>query len=180
LNLGGHTGMPDGPAVGLSVDDRAGDPPGVLVLGLGNVLLSDEGVGVKVVEALQQRFRIPAAVEVVDGGTMGMDLIPYFEKRRHVILVDAVRSGGAPGSVVKIKDPSAYLKKRMSPHHIGLSDVLAFATLSYGRLPAITLLGMEPARVTPGLDLSVAAARNFRHLVEQVVAELQELGIRLE
>lgn len=182
MNDGGPTGTIGGRTADPCADDAADDqpgPPAILVLGLGNVLLSDEGVGVKAVEVLQRRYHMPAAVEVVDGGTMGMELIPYFEKRRRVILIDAVRSGGAPGSVVKIEDPPAFLKKRMSPHHIGLGDVLAFVILSYGRLPAITLLGMEPDQVTPGLDLSPAVAHGFPRLVTRVVAELEALDVQL-
>lgn len=75
----------------------------VLVLGVGNILLSDEGIGVRVVEALQQRYRVPEGVEMVDGGTCGMDLLDLIAGRDHLILVDAVATGGPPGTVVRLE-----------------------------------------------------------------------------
>ncbi len=88
-----------------------------LVLGLGNILLRDEGVGVRVVEALAERYVLPAGVEVVDGGTAGMDLLDTLAGCAHLLICDAVQTGGPPGSVVKLAGDQvpALFQTRCSP-----------------------------------------------------------------
>jgi len=152
----------------------------VLVLGLGNILLSDEGVGVKAVEELQNRFDCSDAVEIVDGGTMGLELLPYFEERSHILIVDAVKSGHEPGTITRIEDPPAFLQEKTSPHQIGLPDVLRIAAIT-DRLPRnVVLLGIEPKQLSTGLDLSADVALNLNRLVEMVVAELDKIGITVQ
>ena len=74
--------------------------PRILVLGIGNILLSDEGVGVHVINRLQETFAIPDGIEIIDGGTMGLDLMPYFEGKTDVVVVDAICSDGEkPGTI---------------------------------------------------------------------------------
>ncbi len=152
----------------------------VLVLGLGNILLSDEGVGVKAVEELQTRYDCSHAVEIVDGGTMGLELLPYFEERSHILIVDAVKSGNEPGTVTRIEDPPAFLQEKTSPHQIGLPDVLRIAAIT-GSLPRnVILLGIEPKQLSTGLDLSTEVALNLNRLVEMVVEELDKIGIKVQ
>ncbi|MEJ2181740.1 MAG: hydrogenase maturation protease, partial [Gammaproteobacteria bacterium] len=76
----------------------------ILVLGLGNILIQDEGIGVRVIEQLQRDYEFPAEVEVMDGGTAGMALYEHIVDRSHVIVVDAVKTGRAPGTLVKLED----------------------------------------------------------------------------
>lgn len=152
----------------------------VLVLGLGNILLSDEGVGVKVVEELQNRYDCSDAVEIVDGGTMGLELLPYFEERSHILIVDAVKSGNEPGTVTRIKDPPAFLQEKTSPHQIGLPDVLRIAAITDSLPQNVMLFGMEPKRLSTGLNLSAEVAQSFDRLVEMVVAELDKIGIKIQ
>ena len=81
--------------------------PRVLVLGIGNILLSDEGVGVHVINRLQETFTIPDGVEVIDGGTMGLDLVAYIEGKTHVFVVDAICADGqAPGTIRPLEGSS--------------------------------------------------------------------------
>ncbi|MEJ2656985.1 MAG: hydrogenase maturation protease, partial [Desulfobacterales bacterium] len=79
----------------------------VLVLGVGNILLSDEGAGVRAVEELKNRYNFPDTVEIVDGGTVGFELLPYFENRSHILILDAIKTGNKPGTIVRIEDPPA-------------------------------------------------------------------------
>lgn len=99
----------------------------IVVLGLGNILLRDEGVGVRVVEALAARYVLPAMVEVVDGGTTGMELLDTLAGCDHLLVCDAVQTGAPPGSVVKLADAEvpALFQARFSPHQLGLAEVLA-------------------------------------------------------
>jgi len=151
-----------------------------LVLGLGNVLLSDEGVGVHVVRLLRERYRFPQEVEILDGGTLGLDLLPYVEDADRLLIVDAVQIDTPPGTVVRLvgDEIPAVLSLKYSPHQMGLSDLLAVARLR-GHLPAeIVLWGVQPASLEVGLDLSPAVAAQVESLVQNVLAELQRWGIR--
>ncbi len=152
-----------------------------LVLGLGNILLRDEGVGVRVVEALVERYVLPTEVEVVDGGTAGMDLLNTLAGCDHLLICDAVRISGQPGSVVKLADAQvpALFQTRCSPHQLGLSDLLAVLTLT-GEAPAtLTLIGIVPADLGLGLELSPEVAAAVEPAVEHLVAELRGFGYSL-
>jgi len=146
------------------------------------MLLSDEGAGNKAVADLQQRFHFPPEVEVVDGGTMGLDLLPYLDDRTHLFIIDAVKSGNAPGTTVRLEleDPPAYFRTKISPHQLGLSEVLAVATLTDNLPPKIVLFGIEPKDLSTGLGMSPEVAENIGRLVEMVVDELTGLGLKVE
>jgi hydrogenase maturation protease len=151
-----------------------------LVLGLGNILLSDEGAGVKAIAELQNRYDFSGAVEFIDGGTMGFELLPYFEERSHIIIIDAVKTGCKPGTIVRIEDPPAYFSSKTSPHQIGLADVLGIAAMT-GDLPRnITLFGIEPKQLSTGLELSPEVSNNLRRLVDMVADELKAIGIKVK
>jgi hydrogenase maturation protease len=152
----------------------------VLVLGIGNILLSDEGVGVKAVEELQSRYNCPDTVEIVDGGTVGFELLPYFENRSHILIIDAVKTGNKPGTIVRIDDPPAFFQKKVSPHQIGLADVMGIAVITDNMPQHIALFGIEPKELSTGLELSPEVAENLRQLVDMVVDELKAIGIKVE
>lgn len=100
----------------------------ILVLGVGNVLLTDEAIGVRIVEALEQRYELPDYVEVLDGGTAGMELLEMMADRDHLIIADAVVSKKrTPGTIMILRDeevPTLFTNK-ISPHQLGLADVLS-------------------------------------------------------
>ncbi len=150
----------------------------VLLVGIGNILMGDDGIGVRVVHEIDNRFRLPEGVEVLDGGTSGLELLSYFSGRENVIIVDAVRSGLPPGTVVRIEgeDVPARFMTKISPHQLGLSDVLAAATIA-GKLPAkMVLFGIEPKRVELGLDISEEVGKNIGKLIDAVMQELERIG----
>ncbi len=146
------------------------------------MLLSDEGAGNKAVHELQQRFHFPPEVEVVDGGTMGLDLLPYLDDRTHLFIIDAVKSGNAPGTTVRIEleDPPAYFRTKISPHQLGLSEVLAVATLTNNLPPKIVLFGIEPKDLSTGLEMSPEVSENIGRLANMVIDELTGLGLKVE
>ena len=152
----------------------------VLVLGLGNILLSDEGAGVKAVEELEHRYDCSSAVQIVDGGTIGLELLPYFEGCSHILIIDAVKTGKKPGTIVKIEDPPAYFRTRTSPHQIGLADVMGVAAITDILPRDITLFGIEPKQISTGLDLSTEVAQNVSRLVDMVAAELEAIGVEVQ
>lgn len=151
----------------------------ILVLGVGNILLSDEGIGVRVVEAFQQRFAVPEGVDVVDGGTSGMDLLDVIAERDHVIVVDAVRLDAPPGTLVRYvgDEVPAFFRARISPHQLGLSDVLAALKLLEREPRGLTLLGAVPEDLQPSLELSPGFGAVRENLIERLAGELRDLGV---
>lgn len=150
-----------------------------LVLGVGNILLSDEGVGVRVAEAFCQRYALPDGVEVLDGGTAGMDLLDALAGRSHVVIIDAVRTGAEPGTVVRLEAEQvpALFRNRISPHQLGISDVLAALALMEEEPRHLALIGIVPASLDLGMALSPAVAARFDEMVEMVAAALRTWGI---
>jgi hydrogenase maturation protease len=131
----------------------------VLVLGLGNPLLEDDGTGLVLLERLRARRDWPDDVVFEDGGTRGLSLLPVLVDADRVLVLDAVRTGAPPGTVRCARDdavPRLYLRPA-SPHQIDLGEVLAAATL-LGELPAtLAVVGIEPER-TEGLRIGLTPA----------------------
>ena len=154
----------------------------VLVLGVGNILLQDEGVGVHVVQELQRRFQVPAGVEVLDGGTAGMCLIEDILDKDYVIILDAVQTGQPPGTVVRLRgeEVPALLQQCLSPHQLGLSDVLATLALIDKKPQNLVLIGIVPKSMELSLELSKEIEQQVDVLVDKVVAELATIGVQLQ
>jgi len=153
--------------------------PEILVLGLGNIIMRDEGLGVRACERLTRRYRLPDYVNVLDGGTLGLDLLPYLDGVTDLLIIDAVSAGAPPGSLVRLENeqiPQA-LALKMSMHQVGLQELLAVMALRGQTPPRVVLWGMEPLILEPGLDLSEPVLANLDTLVASVVAELRSWGI---
>lgn len=152
----------------------------VLVLGIGNILLGDEGIGVRVVEALEARYDLPDAVQVVDGGTAGMGLLDLIAGRDHVIIVDAVKTGAEPGTIVRLEGDAIPVgfRQRISPHSLGLGDVLAVLTMLDQAPEELVVIGIEPADLDFGVGLSPQIEAQLDPLVDAVIGELSRLGQR--
>ena len=150
----------------------------VLVLGMGNLLLEDEGLGVRALEVLQQRYEIPPDVELLDGGTTGMGLLDDISGREHLIVLDAVQTGDPPGTLVRLAgdDVPVYFSMRISPHQLGLSDVLATLELSGEKPAEVVVLGLVPQSLEMSLELSGLIAEQLATLVGSAVTELERLG----
>jgi hydrogenase maturation protease len=150
----------------------------LLVLGLGNLLCADDGAGVRAVQLIEARYPAPRGVRVMDGGTLGLALLPYLELCERAILVDAVLADAPPGSLVRIEGDDVPLAaaRRLSPHQIGVADLLAGALLT-GRSPIeLVLLGVVPERIELGVGLSPAVEASLPALAESVLAECGRLG----
>jgi hydrogenase maturation protease len=155
-------------------------PAGVLVLGIGNVLWADEGFGVRAVETLHQRYRMPAHVSVVDGGTQGLYLLDYICAADRVLVLDAVDYKLPPGTlrVFRDADVPVWADTVMSLHQASFMELLSLARLR-GRFPAkITLIGVQPDVLDDlGGSLSPLVRARLDEAVELAVAELAAWGI---
>lgn len=152
-----------------------------LVVGIGNILLRDEGVGVHVVAELQRqvadgRLHVSPGARFVDGGTLGLELLPIIEGASALVLVDAVNLGRAPGSIVVIRGDAieGTLAGHVSPHQVGIADLVAAARLMGVMPEAASLVGIQPARIDIGLDLSPEVAAALPGAIHAVCAELQQ------
>ncbi|WP_374277407.1 HyaD/HybD family hydrogenase maturation endopeptidase [Azonexus sp.] len=148
----------------------------IVILGIGNILLTDEGVGVRVVEALAARGGLPPGVELIDGGTCGMEMLEPLEDLDALIVVDCVRCGRPPATPVLLKgdDVPVFFRTKLSPHQVSLSDVLASLEFT-GRAPGKTVIvGMQPVSMGLGLDLSPEVAARLPELVDLTLAEIAE------
>ena len=143
-----------------------------LILGMGNLLLCDEGVGVHVARALAQRS-LPPDVAVVEAGTAFLDVLPDIEKADRILLIDAMEGGGAPGSVYRMPfDQCLHPEMLASLHGFDLSRVLFMA--GSDRKPEVTVFGVEPARIEWGVELSATVQRSIHAVEEAILNELSK------
>ena len=150
----------------------------VLVLGLGNVVCSDDGAGIAAVHRLLRDYDLPEGVLAVDGGTLGLTLLPLVDSADQVILVDAIRADGPPGTLVVIEGeevaPAVY--ERLSTHQIGVADLLAGASLLDRYPERVLLVGVVPESLELGLGRTPLVEARIPDLVQRVVQELAALG----
>ena len=149
-----------------------------VVMGIGNLLLGDEGAGCRCVEELEKRYELPPEVECVDGGVCGYALLPIIEEAEALILIDALSDGREPGTVILAEDEAVPRKMGThgSPHQIGICEVLALARIG-GREPKrLLLFGIEPKVMELGIGLSPEGERGVEKALAEVVRSLGELG----
>lgn len=154
-------------------------PPAVVVLGLGNVLLSDDGVGVAAAHRLQRGWEMAPGVTVLDGGTLGLSLLPYIERAHHLLLLDAVRAEGRPaGTLLRLEgqDVPPAVAHRLSPHQIGVADLLTGAVWIERHPDVVTLLGVVPEHIELGAARTPAVEGALPALVAAAVGELGRIG----
>jgi hydrogenase maturation protease len=158
---------------------RPDTSPRITILGVGNILLSDEGVGVRVVEYLDQRYEFDTHVRIVDGGVLGVRLMGLIGSTDFLIVVDAVSNRGVPGTLYRLADdqvPRRVLAKQ-SMHQLDLPEVLALCA-AIDQNPRVVVVGVEPQDITTmGVDLTPAIAAKVPELAAMVLTELDALGI---
>jgi hydrogenase maturation protease len=155
------------------------EKPEVLALGIGNLLWADEGFGVRAIEALHQGYAFPAAVRLIDGGTLGLALLDEVESAHRVLVFDAIDYGLAPGTLKVLRDTEVprWGARKLSPHQSGFNDVLALAQL-HGRAPqSIVAIGVQPAVLDDfGGSLSPSVRARLGEAVEQAAQQIADWG----
>ena len=130
-----------------------------LVLGLGNPIMGDDGVGVAALEALSRTYEAPPNVTLADGGTWGMQLLPMLEDHSRVLFLDAVSAGFPPGSLIRIEGmdiPRRLSQGKLSPHQVDLHDILGVLAFKNALPGEMVALGIEPESVTMWLKAEAA------------------------
>jgi hydrogenase maturation protease len=190
------TRIQNGVALVTNQRDNISDSVRVVIVGLGNMLLKDEGIGVHVAQLLQKED-LPGNVEIIDGGTAGLDILLSQKPPYKLVVIDAVRAGNKPGTIYKTRlnvcptcgpdggDGAKYSasqfivasstgRSKISLHQVGLLDALRAAEL-VGNMPdEVVVVGVEPAEVSLGLELTELVEQSVPAVVKQVLEEVQD------
>ena len=144
-----------------------------VVLGLGNLLRRDEGLGVWALQRLA-RHRLPDSVRLLDGGTLGLDLISEVEGCASLVVLDAILAGAEPGTLVRLADDAVPGAPglRTSMHEVGLDDLLAVLRLRGSMPRRVVVLGVEPSETELGWGVSPAVEGGLDALVEAAAREV--------
>ena len=145
----------------------------ILVMGIGNLLLGDEGIGVHAVHELE-KCNLPDPVDLLDVGTAFIDALPHLEDGMRLIILDAVKGGGKPGSVYRIEvNPDKYCQESTSLHGVSILNMLKFAKVSIAE--TVTILGVEPAVIDWSMELSGVVETAKPRLIEAVLREINDI-----
>ncbi len=155
---------------------------GITLLGLGNILMQDEGIGVYSANLLKDTYTFSPDIKIIDGGTTGTDLLPYFEDSNKVLIIDAVNFEKKPGYIEIIENDNilATITAKISLHHLGLSDVLSIIKLLDITPSEICLVGIQPVTMELGLDVSDEMKKFSDKISEAALSKLVNWGISCE
>ena len=178
----GEEGMSDifSEGVEVAVPDNVLYPAEVTVLGVGNVILQDEGFGVRVVEYLDSRYEFPEDVQLVDGGTLGIELTQYVTGTKKLLIIDSINGGAAPGTRFRFENDAvmAHFQDKLSAHEVGVQDVLALLTVTGRKVPEVAVIGAQPYRVEAGVELTREMQEILPEVAEEALEILRAWGIR--
>ena len=151
----------------------------IVLLGVGNILLTDEGFGVHVVNQLREDYVFNPPITILDGGTMGMELLTYMRGMTKLLLVDAINGGDAPGTVYEFphEEMNSYFTEAISVHEVGMQDILRIRTLQEDPLEDAVVIGVEPENLELGLDLSETTQVVVKDVKERILAVLASWNI---
>jgi hydrogenase maturation protease len=151
----------------------------ILIFGAGNLLLTDEGFGVHFIQYLQKHYCFPEEIELYDGGTLGIMVTHMLEDADHVYLVDVIDAKGEPGDIYRYEKEDFMLGRlpiKMSPHQIGIQEVLTLSDLRDRCPDKVSLFGIIPQSYDAGVELSQLLSEKLPGLAELVVGELEAAG----
>ena len=151
----------------------------IVLLGVGNILLTDEGFGVHVVNQLREDYVFNPPISILDGGTMGMELLTYMRGMTKLLLVDAINGGDAPGTVYEFphEEMNSYFTEAISVHEVGMQDILRIRALQEDPLEDAVVIGVEPESLELGLDLSETTQVMVKDVKERILAVLSSWNV---
>ncbi|WP_315068558.1 HyaD/HybD family hydrogenase maturation endopeptidase [uncultured Clostridium sp.] len=142
------------------------------IIGIGNILLKDDGVGVYVIRQLENE-ELPATVELVDGGTSTLDTLSYFLKYKKVIVVDCLKAGHKPGTIYKInpEEIKGYKQENLSIHDVQILDVVKMANM-LAKFPKVVILGVEPEEICLDTEMTDNIKNKIPEIIKHIKVEL--------
>lgn len=153
----------------------------IAILGVGNILLKDEGIGVRVVRELESEYTFPPDITLIDGGTDGPHLTSLVADFDEIIVIDAVEGGEKPGTLYRftLDQISFDIPTHLSIHEMGVLEALKEVRL-LGKKPKVTFIGVEPEDISPwGMDLSPVVEKKIPEIITLVLKELSERGVNV-
>lgn len=154
----------------------------IVVLGVGNILLTDEGLGVHVVEDLKANYTFTPQISLIDGGTMGMELLTYMRGMKKILLIDAVNGGEAPGTIYEFphRELEQYFTDHISVHEVGMQDILRIRAIQENPLEDAIVIGVEPESLDVGFEPSAPVQKALPEVKDRVLRVLREWGVQIE
>ena len=154
----------------------------IVALGVGNILLTDEGLGVHVVEDLKANYTFTPQISLIDGGTMGMELLTYMRGMKKILLIDAVNGGEAPGTIYEFphRELEQYFTDHISVHEVGMQDILRIRAIQENPLEDAIVIGVEPESLDVGFEPSAPVQKALPEVKERVLRVLREWGVQIE
>lgn len=150
----------------------------VMILGIGCILFSDEGFGVRVVEKLQRLYEFPDNVLLVDGGVLGVNLLGVISNADHLIVVDAIRNKGKPGDLYRLAGDQIpqRIRAKNSLHQVDFLEALTLCQ-ALDKVPETVIIGVEPEDIeTLSLDLTALIQSRINPMIDMVLEELKRFG----
>lgn len=151
------------------------------VLGVGNIILSDEGFGVRVVEYLQKNFIFPENVALIDGGTLGVELTHFVTGTQRLLIIDSIDGGAKAGKIFHLRgdEIKAHFAQKISAHEVGIQDVLTMLELSGKKIPHVELIGAQPFSLEAGVELTSQMAELVPTFADMAIKILREWGLEV-
>jgi hydrogenase maturation protease len=152
--------------------------PQIVILGIGNILYSDEGFGVRVIERLQELYTFSDNVSIIDGGVLGMNLLGVISQADYLIVVDAVRNGGTPGTLVRLRGAEipARIRAKNSLHQVDFLEALTMCQ-ALDKVPQTVILGVEPQDIgTLSTELTPLIQTQVDPMTDRVLLEIARWG----
>lgn len=151
----------------------------VTILGIGNVILRDEGFGVRVAEYLDAHYEFGDGVQIVDGGTLGIELTQYVTGTKKLLVIDSINGGATPGTTFRFHNDKImeHFNDKLSAHEVGIQDVLALLTVTGHKIPEVVVIGAQPYDLGAGVGLSPAMQDLVEPTARRALAELDSWGV---
>ncbi len=152
------------------------------MLGVGNLLLTDEGFGVHVVTELKRRYVFAGDVQLLDGGTVGLGLLNFLLGTEKLIILDAIEGQAEPGTVFKFTgtDVQVYFDNKISLHELGVKELLTSLEVCGSKVDEVVIIGVQPVSLELGLELTPLLAACMDAVMTAVIAQLQSWGIAVD
>ncbi|MEO2069547.1 MAG: HyaD/HybD family hydrogenase maturation endopeptidase [Desulfurobacteriaceae bacterium] len=152
------------------------------ILGVGNILLRDEGFGVKLIYTLKAKYDFPKNVELIDGGTAGILLSPEIDGLDKLLIIDVVNAEGSPGEIKIYEKDDFFIDRlplKLSPHQIGLQEVLLLNEMKGTCPKEIKLIGIIPKSIETGTSLTPELEEKVEEVEKLVIETLKSWGIEV-
>lgn len=149
----------------------------LLVIGIGNILLRDDGIGIHIINELQKE-KLKYDIDLIDGGTSTLDLLGYFVENDKIIIVDSLKGGHPPGTIYKItpEELGSYIKANSSLHDVQVLDIVKQANFM-GYFPKVIIIGIEPEEIFYDMDLSETLNNEIPNIINIIKEEINhEIG----